>query len=794
MRNSSKNKSKAADKPTLTPDALAALRRAGLSRRSFLKSTGALVVTFSLAGVYGTAEAQDNFAGGTAGSPPLNEVDSWIAIASDGSVTAYTGKCELGQGISTAQAQLVAEELSVPFSRVNLIFCDTSRTPDQGVTSGSQSTPTNFNQSNLAQAGATAREALLQLASKQLGVPVDQLAAKDGVISSKSDASKKVSYGQLVGGKKFDLKLDSNAKRKSPSEWTVLGKPVPRPDLPALVTGEFEFVHNVRVPGMLHGVVVRPPAVGATVISVDESSVQGTPGLVKVVVKKNFVGVVAEKRWQAIQAADKLKVTWTPGAGLPSHADFYNYVRNQKITRDTLLVNSKDVEQKLMEAATVVKATYHHPYQMHGSMGSSCAVADVQGDKATIWSPTQGVWPLRGTSAMILGLKPEGVRIIFRRGSGCYGINGADTVTFDAALLSQAVGKPVRVQLSRQDEMAWENYGFAFVMDERAGLDAQGNIIAWDHEAWSPVLGNRPGYNTPGNVITGLLAGFQPDPFRARASAPEPTAFNNNTNGVPSYMAGQVGGALRGTGTIKSERALIHNTPSPFWTGPLRSPARLQNTFAHEGFMDELASRVKADPVEYRLRHLSDSRLIDVVKAAAKTANWDPRPSPKPQKSKTGVVTGRGVACVAYERDNGFSAMVAEVEVNQDTGKVSVKHVVLANDSGPISNPDGLRNQIEGGTLQGMSRALMEEVTWDDQKVTSNDWRSYHSLPLGFDVPKIDAVLLNRPDEAACGAGETAITVVAAAIGNAIFDATGARIRQIPFTPERVKAALTEVS
>ncbi len=794
LRNPSRNKSKAAQKSTLTPDALAALRRAGLSRRSFLKSTGALIVTFSMAGTYGTAEAQDNFAGGTAGSPPLNEVDSWIAIAADGSVTAYTGKCELGQGISTAQAQLVAEELSVPFSRVNLIYCDTSKTPDQGVTSGSQSHPTNFNRSNLAQAGATARQALFQLASKQLGVPIDQLAAKDGVISSKSDPSKKVSYGQLVGGKKFDLKVDSNAKRKPPSEWTVLGKPVPRPDLPALVTGEFEFVHNVRVPGMLHGMVVRPPAVGATLVSVDESSVQGMPGLVKVVVKKNFVGVVAEKQWQAIQAANKLKVTWTPGAGLPSHTDFYDYLRNQKPTRDTLLVNSKDVEQKLTEAATVVKATYYHPYQMHGSMGSSCAVADVQGDKATIWSPTQGVWHQRGTSAMILGLKPEDVHIIFRRGSGCYGINGADTVTFDAALLSQAVGKPVRVQLSRKDEMAWENYGFAFVMDERAGLDAQGNIIAWDHEAWSPVLGNRPGYSTPGNVITGLLAGFQPEPFRPRSPSPEPTSFNNNSNGVPSYVAGQVGGALRGTGTIKSERALIHNTASPFWTGPLRSPARLQNTFAHEGFMDELASRVKADPVEYRLRHLSDPRLIDVVKAAAKAANWDSRPSPKPRKSKTGVVTGRGVACVAYERDNGFSAMVAEVEVNQDTGKVSVKHIVLANDSGPISNPDGLRNQIEGGTLQGMSRALMEEVTWDDQKVTSFDWRTYHTLPLGFDVPKIDVVLLDRPDEAACGAGETAITVVAAAIGNAIFDATGARIRQIPFTPERVKAALTEVS
>jgi nicotinate dehydrogenase subunit B len=793
MREKTSKKSQAADKPTLTPDALAALRRAGFSRRHFLKGTGALIVSFSVAGVFRTAEAQGLLEGGVEGSPPPNQVDSWIAIAADGNVTAYTGKCELGQGISTAQIQLVAEELSVPFSRVNLIYSDTSMTPDQGVTSGSRSHPTNFNRNNLAQAGATAREALLQLASKQLGIPVDQLAAKDGVISAKSDPSKKVSYGQLVGGKKLNLKLDTNAKRKSPSEWTVLGKPVPRPDLPAMVTGQFEFVHNVRVPGMLHGMVVRPPAVGATVVNVDESSVAGLPGLVKVVVKKNFVGVVAEKHWQAIQAANKLKVAWTPGAGLPNHAGFYDYLRNQKPTRDTLLVNSKNVEQKLAEAATVVKSTYYHPYQMHGSMGSSCAVADVQGSKATIWSPTQGVWHQRSASAMILGLKPEDVRIIFRRGSGCYGINGADAVTYDAALLSQAVGKPVRVQLTRKDEMAWENYGFAFVMDERAGLDAQGNIVAWDHEAWSPVLGNRPGYGTPGNIITGLLAGFQPEPFQPRSPSPEPTTYNNGSNGVPSYVAGQVGGASRGTGTVKAERALIHNTVSPFWTGPLRSPQRLQNTFAHESFMDELAARAKADPVEFRLRHLSDPRLSDVVKEAAKTANWIPRPSPRLQNRKTGVVAGRGVACVAYEGDNGYSAMVAEVEVNQDSGKVSVKHIVLANDVGPISNPDGLRNQIEGGALQGMSRALMEEVTWDDQKVTSFDWRTYHTLPLGFDVPKIESVLVNRPDEPACGAGETSITVVAAAIGNAIFDATGARIRQIPFTPERVKAALSEV-
>jgi CO/xanthine dehydrogenase Mo-binding subunit len=468
-------------------------------------------------------------------------------------------------------------------------------------------------------------------------------------------------------------------------------------------------------------------------------------------------------------------------------------MRNQKATRDTLLVNSKDVDQKLAAASNVVKSTYYYPYQMHGSLGSSCAVADVSGDKATIYSPTQAVWHQKGSSAILLGLKPENVQVIFRRGSGCYGLNGADAATFDAALLSQAVGKPVRVQLTRKDEMAWgENYGFAFVMDERAALDEQGNIVAWDHESWSPVLGNRPGTSMPGNVVTGMLAGFESDPFAARTPAPEPRAYSNNSNGVPSYVAGNVGGTPKGTGTIQSERSLTHNIRSPFFTGPLRSPARLQNTFAHESFMDELAARAKTDPVAFRLRHLSDERLSNVVKAAAKEANWDARPSPRTQASKTGVATGRGMACVAYEGDNGFAAMVAEVEVDRESGKINVKHFVISNDSGPISNPDGLRNQMEGGAIQGMSRALLEEVTWDDQNVTSIDWRSYRTLPLGFAIPKIDVKLLDRRDLDATGAGETSITIVAAAIGNAIFDATGARIRQVPFTPERVKAALAQ--
>jgi len=749
------------------------------TRRHFLKQAGALVVYFSIGQPAGAQRGGINGEGSAS-------LDSWIAIGADGRVTAFTGKCELGHGLYTSQTQLVAEELAVALDRVTLVQCDTARTPDQGTTSGSQSHPANFNDGNLAQAAATAREALLKLASARLGAPVDRLTIENGTISGPGS---RVTYGELVGGKKLNLNVDANAKRRDPGQWKVLGTPVPRLDIPALATGSFEFVHNVRVPGMLHGRVVRPPAVGATLVSVDESSVRALPGNVKVVVKKNFVGVVADKPWQAMQAAEKLKATWSPGVGLPPQRSFYEYLKTQKATRDTFIVNSKDVDAKLAAAAHVVKASYVHAYQMHGSIGTSCAVADVQGNKATIWSPTQSAFPTRNTAAMLLGLKQDDVRVIFVMGAGCYGLNGADTVSYDAALMSQAVGRPVRVQLSRRDEMAWENYGTAFAIDQRVGVDAAGTIVAWDYEGWSPALGGRPGYNTPGNVITGVLAGFEPGPFAPR-QAPEPAGFNNNLNAAPSYVAGAVNGRKGGTGTVTGERVLSRNIRSPFFTGPLRSPERLQNTFAHESMMDEVAAYLKADPVDVRLRHLSDPRLVDVVKAAAKAASWDTRPSPRPAAARTGVARGRGFSCVLYEGGNGYAALVAEVEVNQATGQIAVKRLVAAQDCGPISNPDGLRNQLEGGLLQGMSRALGEEVTWDDQKVTSVDWRTYHPVPLGAEIPVIESVLINKTDARASGAGETAITLVAAALGNAIFDATGARIREAPLTPERVKAAL----
>ena len=754
-----------------------------VDRRAFLQMSGALVVSFSAASILDAADVVQGPFDTRRSHVDPTQLDSWLAVGADGGVTAYTGKCEFGQGMYTAQIQLVAEELSVPVSRVKLIQCDTSICPDQGTTSGSQSTPTNFNERNLAQAAATAREALLRLASQRLGVPVDRLSASDGVVGVKGDAGKRVSYGELVGGKRFDVTVNAHAPRKAVADWKVMGTPVPRVDMTEMATGTFEFVHNVRVPGMLHGRVVRPASVGAAVASVDEASVRGMPGLVKVVVRKNFVGVVCEKQWQAIQAAAKLKVVWTAGPGLPAQHDFYDHLRKQP-ARDAAVVDSKDVDQKMTAASSVLKATYQHPYQMHGSMGTSCAVADVQGNKATVWSPTQSAYPTRSGVAAVLGIPPDNVRVIYVRGSGCYGINGADTVSYDAALLSHAVGKPVRIQLSRQDEMAWENYGFAYVIDQRAAVDRSGTIAAWDYESWSPSLGGRPGYDQPGNVVTGMLVGFEPAAPAPRAAGAPRGPLRNGSNAVPSYLAGCIDGSCNGAGTIKSERVVTHTIASPFFTGPLRSPARLQNTFAHECFLDEIAAHVKADPVEYRVRHLSDPRLREVVQAAAKAAKWQPRQSPQ----RTG--SGRGIACVAYEGDNGYVAMVADVDVDQSSGRIRVRKLVVAQDCGPITNPDGMKNQIEGGALQGLSRALGEEVTWDERKVTSIDWRTYHSLPLGFDVPEVESVLINRNGVEASGAGETAITIVAAAVGNAVFDATGARIREVPFTPERIVAAL----
>jgi len=765
-----------------------------MNRRELLKSAGCLIVGFSLTGRKSRLAAQTV---SPTGLVDATQVDSWITIGADESITVYSGKVEFGQGFSTVQTQLVAEELSVPLTRVNVIFGDTGVTPDQGITSGSQSTPSEFNPGGLREALDTARDALYQMASQQLGVPTGQLVLQNGVFSVQGDPSKQVSFGKLIQGKRFNLTLNDKGVPKSPSQYSVLGTAVPRIDLPTKATGQFQYVQHVRLPGMLHGKVVRPPQVGATVASVNQASIAGLPGNPRVVVKNNFVGVVADTQWAALQAAKALEVLWSGKTAMPDQATLYTWMQQQP-SADTLTVDSGDTDKMLGQASTRVTGEYRYPYQMHGALASSCAVADVQGGTgpqatARIWSATQGVYPQRDSVAKVLGIPPANVRVTFVEGSGCYGLNGNDSVSFDAALLSQAVGRPVRLQYSRKDEMtAGESYGPAYVVHLSAGLDAGGQIVAWTSESWTLAKGDRPTAAAPGNIISGALAGFPTPPLVPAAAAP-PKTFSNNANAAPNYVTGVVAGnPPGGTGTVSSQRVITHEVASPFFTGPLRSPDRLQHTFANESFMDELAARVKADPIEFRLRHLTDQRLIAVLNAVAKQANWDTRPSPKVGNATTGVVTGRGVSCALYEGNNGYSAMIAEISVDQSTGVITVTRLVTAQDSGPVSNPDGLRNQMEGGALQGVSRALFEEVKWnaDSGAITTLDWRTYPVFEFGAPLPVIETVLLNPLNARQTGAGECTTTITPAAIGNAFFDATGVRLRQAPFTPARVMAAL----
>ncbi len=781
----------------MTPEAKQALEDNGFgtSRRDLLKSAGALVVGFAAAGASVTKLAAQSPINPT-GLVDATKVDSWVSIAADESITIYSGKCEFGQGFSTVQIQLAAEELFVPMSRVKLIFCDTGYTPDQGVTSGSQSHIAEFGPGGLRQALDTARDAMLQLAAQWFDTTPDQLTIANGVISLKSDPTQNLSYGQIVQGERFNLVLNSAAVPKDPHTYTILGTSVPRVDIPAKATGQFQYVQNVRVPGMLHGRPVRPPSIGAKVQSVDKSSIAGLPGNPQVVVMKDFVGVVADTQWHAVQAAATLNVTWSAGDTLPDQSTFYTWLTKQP-SADTLALDSGDTATTISGAAKSFSAQYLHPYQMHGAMASSCAVADIRGGTGPkaygrIWSATQGVYPQRDSVALLLGIPNANIRVIFVEGSGCYGLNGNDSVSYDAAIMSQAVGKPVRVQWQRRDEnVMGENFGAPYVINLQAGVDANGTLVGWNYEAWTASRGNRPNATTPGNILTGFLAGY-PSPVPSPAKATPPTSYSNNGNSVCNYLNGVVAGKpAAGTGTVSSGKVLTHTVPSPFFTGPLRSPARLQNTFANECFMDEIAASLGQDPIQYRLRHLTDPRLIAVVNAVQQASLWDTRPSPKSQ-IPFGAVSGRGMSCVLYEGNNGYSALVANVTVDLNTGIVTVTKLTASVESGPVSNPDGMINQTEGGILQSLSRCLMEQVNWNSSQgiITSTDWNRYPVVQWGRPIPQMKTIVINNPNVSQTGAGELGITLTPSAIGNAIFDALGVRLRQIPYTPASVLAAI----
>jgi nicotinate dehydrogenase subunit B len=748
------------------------------SRRDFLKGSGALVVAFGVP-LSLTRAARAAGSARAAGPALIDDqlIDSWIVVKQNGRVTIQIGKVELGTGIKTAQMQIAADELDVPLSSIDVIQGDTWVTPDQGTTSGSQSLKTQWAE-GLRHAAAEARAVLLKLASERLGVPVDQLSVKDGVVSATSDASKKVSYGDLIGGQRFNLKITGKAQPKKVSELKVVGRSVRHVDVHDKVRSRHPYVQNLRVPGMLHGRVVRPPGINATLVSVDGFP-KKIPGLVKVVVQKDFVGVVCEREEQAIRAAHELKVTWKDPAGVPTYDELFESMVKQVGTA-RLLAADGDVAKAMAGAATKLEATYYYPYQLHGSMGPSCAVASVVGDEATVWSPTQGVYPLRSAVARMIGFKPENVHVIYVEGSGCYGLNGADTVSLDAVVMSKAVGKPVRVQWMRPDEHVWEHYGTPMVMKLKGGLDAAGNLVAWDYEGWQAARGGRPGNVGAANLPTGYLIGLRLAPRRTTAPAFPPLGADSS-NTEAGYLADE-------EGLIKNARVVAHTVDSQFFTGPLRSPARIQNTFANESFIDELAAAAKVDPVEFRLRYIGDPRLRDALTVAAKAAGWKARPSPK-AAAKGDLATGRGIAVMQYEGSDGYAATVVDVEVSRKTGKVRVTRVVVSHDVGILINPDGCRAQIEGNVVHGVSRSLKEEVVLDRKASVSRDWESYQVLRF-TELPEIKIALINRPNEPAMGSGENAMTAIPAAVANAIFDATGARIRRLPFTPARVKAAL----
>ena len=747
-----------------------------ISRRDLLKSTGVLIVGFSFFGTAAKVLAQGDGLSVDGMDPTV--LDSWMAISKDGTVTVFTGKVELGTGVVTALAQIVAEELDVSFNKVYMDSGDTDTAVDQGITAAARTVERGGVQ--LRQASAAARQELLKLASANLDTPVDRLTVTDGVVSVVGNPARKIAYGDLLGGKRFnirisaagigwDMKVAPEISAKNPKDYKIVGKSIARVDLPGKFTGEFVYSQDVSVPGMLHGRVVRPATSLSAPASVDESSIQNIPGVVKIVREGTFVGVVAETEWAAIQAARALKVTWSePTLKMMSGPDeVFDYLKNTKSFKDTVVTNRGNPDAAFSQAQKKYEATYYWPFQLHGMIGPPCALADVRGDKATIWTGTQGPFRTRDSIAKMLNIPPKNVHLLYREGSGSYGRLESDDVAEDAALMSRAVGKPVRVQWMRADEHAWDPKGPAQLTTIRAGVDAQGNVTAWDFMDRS--LPWSESENNP--LLASTQVGLKPS--------------------GPGFLNGAGGGGQ--IYTFENQKVVASNIPWvqqgqwPLRTSNLRAPGDLARVFASESTIDEIAADSHMDPVQFRLRYLtSDKRISDILVATAKKAGWTDHVSRSTPSTGT-KVPGRGVAVA--NRANTMTAAVAEIEVDKSTGDVTVKKITLGHDCGLIVNPDGLKNQIEGNVLQAVSRALLEEVKFDSTGQKNLDWNSYPVIRFE-QVPDVEIVLTNRPEMQPLGGGEPSIVPVTAAIANAIFDATGARLRQVPFTPQRVLSAL----
>jgi nicotinate dehydrogenase subunit B len=728
------------------------------SRRQFTAGLGAIVVGFSLEPKL--ARGQERLPGSLQNNRRL---DAWIRINPDGGATIFTGKVELGQGILTALAQIAAEELDLPLSRIEMISGDTGQTPNEGHTAGSLSVENSG--TALRMAAAEVRTILIDLAAKRLGATTDQLTVAAGAIAAPD--GRKVGYGELVQA--LDLKREATAKvaPKPASSYKVVGQSVRRLDIPAKVTGGAAYVQDIRLPGMLHGRVVRPPRYGAKLENLDEAAAKAMPGVVAIVRDGSFVGLVAEREEQAIKARAALSAgaRWSGGTDLPDMDKAYEHLLSLR-TIDT--VASEKQASPRPSGARVVEAMYRKPYLAHASMGPSCALAELRDGKFTVWSHTQGVFPLRLDLAKSLHVEPAAIRCIFAEGAGCYGRNGQDDVALDAALLARAVpGRPVRVQWMRDDEFAWEPYGSAMVMKTQ-GAVADGRIVDWQYELWSGPHGIRPGAPDGSNLFASWSLA-QPQKRPVARNIPLP-AGGSDRNAIPGY-------------DLPNHRIVNHFIPDmPIWVSSLRTLGGYANVFAVECFMDELASAAGADPVAFRLAHLTDPRARAVIEAVAKKAEWK-------AGEKGDGARGRGVGFARYKNLACYVAVVAEIEVDRDSGMVRVPRTTAAVDAGLIINPDGLANQIEGGIVQSVSWTLKEEVRFDHSGILTRDWASYPILTMP-EAPKVELELINRPNDRPLGVGEGSQGPAAAAVVNAFASATGKRIRDLPLNAARVKAAL----
>jgi CO/xanthine dehydrogenase Mo-binding subunit len=732
------------------------------SRREFLELSGALVIGFALAPKLGLAQEPPRLPGSLNNNRRLG---AWLAIEPNGRVTIFTGKIELGQGIGTALSQIAADELDVDLARIDVVHGDTARTPNEGQTAGSLS----VEQSGTAVrfACAEARQMLLSAAAAKLNAPAADLKVNDGTVSAPGGAT--ATYWDLAGAVDFKREANAKATPKPSTAHRWVGKSIARRDIPKKFTGGAAYVQDIRLPGMVFGRVVRPPSPGAQLVSVDEARVRRMPGVVAVVRDGSFLAVAAAREEQAIRAREALKQSarWKETASLPPSGDaLYPHLMTAMVPVETV------VDKPSATAAAPVKkleALYTRPYQCHASIGPSCALAQWEGDKLTVWTHSQGVFPLRAELAKAFGVDARQIRCIHAEGAGCYGHNGADDVALDAALLARATGgQPVKLQWMRDDEFAWEPYGSAMVMKLAGGLDAEGRVVAWSHELWSHPHSTRPGSSSGVNLLAARHLAKPLDPGKP-ADVPQPTG-GAARNAIPLYEFG----------SVKVTKHYI--VDAPLRTSALRTLGGYANVFALESFVDEVAAAAGADPVEFRLRHTTDVRARAVIEAAAQKAGW--RASARGDGSR-----GRGFAFAKYKNLACYCAVVAEVEVERASGRVRVTRVVSAVDAGQIVNPDGVVNQIEGGIIQSTSWTLKESVRFDRTRVTTRSWADYPILRFD-EVPEVEVVLIDRPTERFLGVGEGSQGPAAAAIANAIAHATGKRLRALPFTPDRVKQGL----